>query len=101
MIGILRSLFVSDKAGAISTFGAGEMGKNKLINVQNVLLWPSHPPRPRKLAPWAAKSWRLLHLRLVPTLELGVTAPEPQPLGSAFCHGGVSIAWRARMVLQD
>ena len=58
MIGILRSLFVSDKAGAISTFGAGEMGKNKLINVQNVLLWPSHPPRPRKLAPWAATSWQ-------------------------------------------
>jgi sugar phosphate isomerase/epimerase len=28
--------------------------------VQSVRLRPSHPPRPRKLAPWAATSWRMV-----------------------------------------
>ena len=51
---------VADNAGAIYTFEAEEMGQNRLINVQNVRLRPSHPPRPRKLAPWAATSWRMV-----------------------------------------
>lgn len=35
---------VSEEAGATSTFGAGEMGKNRLIKVQSALLRPFHPP---------------------------------------------------------
>lgn len=53
-----ESKSVTDDAAPTSTLGAGETRQNRPINAQNVLLWPSHPPRPRKLAPWAATSWR-------------------------------------------
>jgi hypothetical protein len=51
---------VADNAGAIYTFEAEEMAQIRLINVQYVRLRPSYPPRPIKLAPWAATSWRMV-----------------------------------------
>ncbi len=69
---------VSEEAGAISTLGAREMGQDRPINVQNVLLWPSHPPRPRKLAPWAATSWRTVR-------------KAPGRLGGGWCFVDVEV----------
>ena len=62
------------------------MGQNRPINVQNVLLWPSYPPRPRKL------SWRLGRDELAD----GAEGADEGGLGG-WCFG----AWRPVFVKVD
>ena len=83
---------VTDNAGAIYTFEAGEMGQNRLINVQNVRLRPSHPPRPRKLVPWAATSWRMYRkasVRVGWVERCGSRRPRSRRRWVSLCSGRV------------
>ena len=84
----MKAHFVSDEAGTISTLGAVETGRNRLINVQNVLPQSPHSPRPRKLALgggeladgvlWMARSF-----------------PCGLPGGWPWNRRGANIEWRA------